>query len=72
MSWMQRLKHVFHIDIEHCGVCGATLRVIIADEPDETFTLTLSSPSNVTLGDATATGTIRDTTPRRRRSSRRR
>ena len=62
MSWMQRLKHVFHIDIEHCGVCGATLRVIIADEPDETFTLTLSSPSNVTLGDATATGTIRDTT----------
>ena len=32
------------------------------DEPDETFTLTLSSPSNVTLGDATATGTIRDTT----------
>ena len=28
------------------------------DEPDETFTLTLSSPSNVTLGDATATGTI--------------
>ena len=30
------------------------------DEPDETFTLTLSSPSNVTLGDATATGTIVD------------
>ena len=28
------------------------------DEPDETFTLTLSSPSNVTLGDATAEGTI--------------
>ena len=28
------------------------------DEPDETFTLTLSSPSNVTLGDATAKGTI--------------
>ena len=33
------------------------------DEPDETFTLTLSSPSNVTLGDATATGTIRGDTP---------
>jgi CSLREA domain-containing protein len=27
-------------------------------EPDETFTVTLSSPSNTTLNDATATGTI--------------
>ena len=35
MSWMQRLKRVFHIDIEHCGVCGATLRVIACIEtPD--------------------------------------
>ena len=31
-----------------------------ADEEDETFTLTLSSPVNATLGDATATGTIED------------
>ena len=30
------------------------------DEDDETFTLTLSSPTNATLGDATATGTIND------------
>ena len=30
------------------------------DEEDETFTLTLSSPANATLGDATATGTIND------------
>ena len=30
------------------------------DEEDETFTLTLSSPANATLGDATATGTIDD------------
>ena len=30
------------------------------DEDDETFTLTLSSPANATLGDATATGTIND------------
>ena len=30
------------------------------DEEDETFTLTLSSPTNATLGDATATGTIID------------
>ena len=32
MSWRQRLKHVFHIDIEHCGVCGATLGVIACIE----------------------------------------
>ncbi len=30
------------------------------DEGDETLTLTLSSPTNATLGDATATGTITD------------
>ena len=30
------------------------------DENDETFTLTLSSPNNATMGDATATGTIND------------
>ena len=28
MRWMQRLKRVFHIGIEYCGVCGGTLRVI--------------------------------------------
>ena len=30
------------------------------DEPDETFTVTLSSPDGATLADATATGTITD------------
>ena len=30
------------------------------DEANETFTLTLSSPTNATLGTATATGTIND------------
>ena len=30
------------------------------DEADETFTVTLSSPANATLGDATGTGTIAD------------
>ena len=30
------------------------------EEENETFTLTLSSPANATLGDATATGTIND------------
>ena len=33
MRWMQRLKRVFHIDIEHCGLCGGTLRVIACIEP---------------------------------------
>ncbi len=31
-----------------------------SDEENETFTLTLSSPTNATLGDSTATGTIED------------
>ena len=35
MSWRQPLKRVFHIDIEHCGVCGATLRVIACIETPE-------------------------------------
>jgi len=35
MSWMQRLKRVFAIDIESCPECGGTLRVIacIEDPP---------------------------------------
>jgi len=28
MSWMQRLKRVFAIDIEACPECGGKLRVI--------------------------------------------
>ena len=32
---MQRLKRVFHIDIEHCGGCGGTLRVIARIETPE-------------------------------------
>ena len=32
---MQRLKRVFHIDIEHCGVCGGTLRVIACIDTPE-------------------------------------
>ena len=35
MSWMQRLKRVFHVDIEHCGGCGGTLRVIACIETPE-------------------------------------
>ena len=32
MRWMQQLKRVFHIDIEHSGMCGGTLRVIACIE----------------------------------------
>jgi hypothetical protein len=32
MSWMQRLKRVFAIDIESCPECGGTLRVIACIE----------------------------------------
>ena len=35
MSWMQRLERVFRIDIEHCGVCGGSLRVIACIETPE-------------------------------------
>ena len=28
MSWMQRLRRVFDIDLRHCPRCGATLRVL--------------------------------------------
>ena len=35
MSWIQRLKRVFAIDIETCSECGGKLRVIacIEDPP---------------------------------------
>ena len=40
------------------------VRVLVYDDqesgPDETFTLTLTNPTGATLGDATATGTIKD------------
>ena len=46
------------------GAGSFTVRVITTDddidEQDETFTVRLSSPTNATLGDATATGTIID------------
>ena len=44
MSWMQRLKRVFHIDIERCDVYGATLRVIACIETPEFIERILISP----------------------------
>ena len=39
---MQRLKRVFRIDIEHCGVCGGALRVIACIETPELINRTLA------------------------------
>jgi hypothetical protein len=35
MTWAQRLKRVFNIDIEVCGRCGGTVRVIACIEDQE-------------------------------------
>jgi hypothetical protein len=32
MTWVQRLKHVFHIDIETCSACGGTVKIIASIE----------------------------------------
>jgi hypothetical protein len=32
LTWAQRLKRVFAIDIEHCRSCGGKLRVIASIE----------------------------------------
>ena len=32
MTWMQRLKRVFRIDIETCRRCGGTLKIIASIE----------------------------------------
>jgi hypothetical protein len=32
MTWAQRLKRVFNIDVETCRVCGGTARVIACIE----------------------------------------
>ena len=35
MTWMQRLKRLFAIDIETCPKCGGTLRVMASIEDPE-------------------------------------
>lgn len=37
MTWAQRLKRVFNIDIEVCGRCGGSVRVIASIEDQETI-----------------------------------
>jgi hypothetical protein len=33
MTWAQRLKHVFNIDIETCSNCGGEVRIIACNDP---------------------------------------
>ena len=35
MTWAQRLKRVFNIEIEVCGNCGGTVKVIACIEEQE-------------------------------------
>ncbi len=35
MTWAQRLKRVFSIDIEVCGRCGGSVRVIASIEDQD-------------------------------------
>ena len=37
MTWAQRLKRVFNIDIEVCGRCGGSVRFIACIEDQETI-----------------------------------
>ena len=39
MTWAQRLKRVFNIDIETCGRCGGSLKIIACIEDQGTPTL---------------------------------
>ena len=76
MSWMQRLKRVFHIDIERCGVCGGTLR--LTARPSSVQILpdmhsSLSAPNHVhreiaTLRPTTNLTTTTSILPHQRRS----
>ena len=35
MTWTERLKRVFNIDIEVCGRCGSSVKVIVCIEDQE-------------------------------------
>jgi len=38
MTWAQRLKRVFNIDIETCSVCGGAMRIIACIEDPASMT----------------------------------
>ena len=69
MNWMQRLKRVFHIDIEHCGVCGGTLRVIACIETPEVIETILTHREMSALGPTTNPTTTAPMLQQQRRST---
>lgn len=49
MTWAQRLKRVFNIDIEVCGRCGGTVRVIACIEDQDVIDSILAHLRNTEL-----------------------
>jgi len=66
MTWAQRIKRVFGIDIETCPACGGAMRIIACIEDPDVFEKILadldlkvgrSYPADVVLG-ATVAGAV--------------
>ena len=53
MTWAQRLKRVFNIDIEVCGRCGGSVRVIACIEDQNVIDGILSHLRDKEQGSAT-------------------
>ena len=49
MTWAQRLKRVFSVDIEVCGRCSGSVRVIACIEDQEFIDRILAHPRSSTL-----------------------
>jgi len=54
MTWAQRLKRVFGIDIETCAVCGGAMRIIACIEDPVVIEKILAHLHEVALRDAKA------------------
>jgi len=54
MTWAQRLKRVFNIDIETCSKCGGDVRVIASIEDPSVIQKILVHLDNMTSSAATA------------------
>jgi len=46
MTWAQRLKRVFNIDIETCSECGGAVRIIASIEDPAVINQILAHPVN--------------------------
>ena len=53
MAWAQRLKRVFNIDIETCGRCGGTVKVIACIEDQDIIDRVLAHPRDKERGSPT-------------------